>query len=82
MINKGGVQFGAPIFRVAPPPHTQFSSHPEPEKGALREAENEFHISSSGVDSPGEPLRGRQIFAADRIEGRWERNFLSILAFT
>lgn len=39
--------------------------------------ENEFHISGRGL-TPGEPLGGPQIFAAERIEGRWERNFPSI----
>lgn len=42
---------------------------------------NEFQISGRGFDYPGEPLRELQIFAAERIEGRWERNFPSILAF-
>lgn len=61
--------------------HLPIPSDPEPEKGALREVGNELQIPEWGVDYPGEPLRGLQIFAAERIEGSWERNFPSILAF-
>lgn len=40
-----------------------------------------FRYQEGGLDYPGEPLRGLQIFAAERIEGRWGRNFPSVLAF-
>lgn len=62
-------------------PHPPVPSHSEPEKGALSEVANGFQISERAFDYPGEPLRGLQSFAAERIEGRWGRNFPIILAF-
>lgn len=79
----GGCSWGLLFLAwpVSQGPHPPVPSHPQPEKGALREVGNGFQISGREFDYPGEPLRGLQIFAAERIEGRWGRNFPSILAF-